>query len=177
MRSEADTPNNERFLMILGRLADNLVDELDSEMIPKLAQEMRDRGTFTPDQEAQLERFEARTKTGEIAIFTLYAYADSPLGRRYDKLWSRYETGESIDADCVVDHAIFNGLFPVERIAHGHKHILFVRISEVAAKRFPIFTDWDQIGVEDWSFGLSDREVASIQRNANKASHSTADRA
>jgi hypothetical protein len=177
MRSEADTPNNERFLMLLGRLADNLIEELDSEMIPKLAEQMRDRGTFTPDHEAQLGRFEARTKTGETAIFTLYAYADIPLGRRYDNLWSRYETSECIDADCVVDHAIFNGLFPVEAIAHGHKHILFVRISEAAAKRLPTFTDWDQIGVEDWSFGLSDREVANTHRNANKASHSTADRA
>ena len=168
MRSEADTPIDERFLMVLGRLNHELVQELDSRIVPEQIEALRGRGRYTPEIEARLKQYNDRDKSEETAIVTLYAYADIPLGRRYETLWRRDGTSQRFEADCVVEHALFSGWFPADMIDHGHKHILIVRMSESVADALPVFDDWDQIGIEDWRFGLSDRNVAETLPTANK---------
>ena len=168
MRSEADTPIDQQFLMVFGRLSQKLIEELDIKIVPEQIEALRGRGCYTPQIEERLERYNDRNRFGETAIVTLYAYADIPLGRRYQTLWPRDNTSEPLDADCVVEHALFSGWFPAEMINHGHKHILIVRIAENAANQLPVFDSWDQIGIEDWSFGISDRDVAEIRHTANR---------
>jgi hypothetical protein len=87
MRSEADTPIEQQFLMILGRLSDGMIRQLEKEQMPFWLERARGRGEDRIL--AQWERFSKRDRTQDHAFYTLYAYADIPLGRRYDCVFHR----------------------------------------------------------------------------------------
>ena len=169
MRSEADTPIEQQFLMVFGRLGKELIQDLDDKIVPDWIERLRGSDRITPEIQECVERYNDRERSGETAIFTLYSYADILLGRRYETLWLRHNPSELLAADCVIEHVLIEGWFPAPMIEHGHKHILFVRIAENVAGRLPVFNQWDQIGNADWMFGLSDRIVAQIRQGEQDA--------
>ncbi len=160
MRSETNTLIEQQFLMVFGRLGKELIQDLDDKIIERL----RGGDRIIPEIRECVERYNDRERSGETAIFTLYAYADISLGRRYETLWLRHNPSELLAADCVIEHILFEGWFPAPMIEHGHKHILFVRMAENVAGRLPVFNKWDQIGNAVWMFGISDRIVAQIRQ-------------
>ena len=175
MRSEADTPSDQRFLMLMGRLSPAMIKELDDRIIPKQIEDLTRRGKMTAEIEERLRVYNSRDRSHDVAFYTLYSYADIPVGRRYDTIWSRENPEDRANVDCTIDHALFEGWFPTDIVGHGHKHVLFLRFSGETPDLIPTFQTWDEIGVEDWQYGLSDHAVAEERAVANKQLHHNTD--
>jgi hypothetical protein len=165
MRSEVDTPIEQRFLMVLGKLSDHMIRQLEQEQMPfwlERARQRGDKGIL-----AQWERFSNRDRTKDHAFYTLYAYADIPLGRRYDCFFPKH-SGPPVPTNCTIEHIIFEGWFPIEEIGHGHKHIVFLRFDGVPSESVPVFADWEEVGQADWQFGLCDQATYDARRSSSE---------
>ena len=165
MLSEADTPIEQQFLMILGRLSDDMIRQWEKERMPFWL--VRARGRGEDRILAQWERFSKRDRTQDHAFYTLYAYADIPIGRRYDCVFHR-NGGPAIRTNCRIVHAIFEGWYPTEQVEHGHKHIVFLQFHGDPPDCFPAFKRWEDIGQEDWRYGLCDQATYDARRTANE---------
>ncbi len=170
MRSEADTPVEQRFLMVLGRLSEGMVRQLEEEEMPLWLERARGRGEDS--NLAPWERFSKRDRSQDHAFYTLYAYADIPLGRRYDCVFQR-DGGPAIRVSCRVDHAVFEGGFPTDQVEHGHKHVVFLSFDGPLPKCIPTFQRWEEVGQDDWQFALCDHTTYDARKTEGEPRHAT----
>ena len=169
MRSEADTPTDQRFLMLMGRLSPAMIKELEDQIIPEHIKRLTQNGLMTRELEKSLREYNSRDRSRDAAFYTLYAYADIPLGRRYDSIWSRQNPEAYAKVDCRIEHALIEGWFPADVVDHGHKHVLFLRFAGEVPVDIPTFQTWRDIGITDWTHALSDSSVTEERVAANKA--------
>ncbi len=101
--------------MILGRLSEAMIRELEDEKMPFWIDRARQRGE--EGLLAQWEDFARRDRRRDRAFYTLYAYADIPLGRRYDSVFHR-DGGPAFRTGCSIEHALSEGWFPAEEVGH-----------------------------------------------------------
>ncbi len=66
----------------------------------------------------------------ELAVVTLYAYADMPLPITFDTLFIIEKPEIYTEAAFTVKMSIINGWIPVDQIAHGHKHVLVLKFED-----------------------------------------------
>lgn len=154
MRSEKEIPIENHCLMILGKLSNALIRQIE-EGIPQWMERMQ--GKMGPSALAAKDRFNSRDKADDRAFYTLYAYADIPLGRRYDCLFRKDGRPESVSVDCTIEHIIFESWFPVGKLEKGHKHVVFLSFDSAIPECIPTFECWEDVGQNDWLYGLCDQ--------------------
>ena len=156
MRRESDTPLDQRYLMILGRLSKKMVREIEKKYIPGYYARLKKKGLLTPDLEELYQKFNSRDRTLDYAVSSIHAYADIPLNREYGVIRNRDNPENSIHVRCEVEHILFNAWYPSAEIQHGHKHILFLKIDDAELDCFPLFDTWEDLCSSDWKYALSD---------------------
>lgn len=60
----------------------------------------------------------------EIAVFSLYAYADLDLNKKFDVVFDIDHPENFVQTSFRIKQSIFNGWFAIDTISHGHKHLL-----------------------------------------------------
>lgn len=161
MRIEHDVPIGERFLMILGKLSAEMIRQIEEERMPTCMARMRnqmDAGTV-----AEWNRFAARDRSLDHAFYTLYAYAEIPLGRCYDGFFHKADH-ELIPVRSRIEHAIYEGWFPVRELAHGHKHVIFLSTDSPVPVCVPSCQKWEEAGEDGWLYGICDRPTLDARR-------------
>lgn len=114
------TPPDQRFLMISSVLTDLFVAALDSRHIPEAVAH----SPTTEFKDAAARYLERTRRDTRVWCFTLYAYAEIPIGQTFNVLFDA-ASRRHVETPVILEHAIvLLGLFyPVSEIAHGHKHI------------------------------------------------------
>jgi len=168
MRSENDTPVEQRFLMILGRLSGAMIQEMDDKLLPPGIERIRELGNMTDDLETAIGAYYSRDKSHDTAFLTSFAYADLPIGKHYDALWSRKAPHEPIEVRATIQHAIFDGTFPSTGLDHGHRHVVFLKLEGCIPDCIPTYGSFADITPYDWEFGLSSLETAVRQHNSEQ---------
>ena len=169
MRPESDTPLDERYLMILGRLSRKMVKGIEEQHIREHHTRLKKKGLLTPHLEELFQKFNSRDRSLDCAVFSIHAYANIPLGREYNLIWNRNNPENSIQLRCRLEHILFNAWYPVAEIQHGHKHVLFLTIDDTEIDCFPIFDTWEELTSSDWNYALSDS--LGLQNTAEQAGH------
>jgi hypothetical protein len=59
----------------------------------------------------------------EIAIFTLYAYADLSIPKQFDCIFENDNPEIYFKTPFTLSQSIYEGLYPIDCIEHGHKHL------------------------------------------------------
>jgi hypothetical protein len=62
-------------------------------------------------------------KQNEIAVFTLYAYADFSIPKKFDIIFHLDNPKELLRIDYELIQSIHEAWFPLDTVHHGHKHL------------------------------------------------------
>ena len=122
MLPEKDTNPSERYLLCNAMFPDKLLVTIKSD-VQKF---MRSR-----EKDVRYHHFMNWTRQeNEIAVLTLYAYADIPLPRQYDLIFQIGQPDNYVIIDYTITQAVINGWTTVDQLDHGHKHIAIVQFPE-----------------------------------------------
>ncbi|MCD9017137.1 hypothetical protein [Parachryseolinea silvisoli] len=66
----------------------------------------------------------------EIAVFTLYAYADFPIPKTFDIIFQTDNPDNFIKIDYELVQSIHEAWFPLDTVDHGHKHLCIFRFAD-----------------------------------------------
>lgn len=116
MRSIEDTPPEERWLM-----ATDVLSPRGVERLRKWVAKSATTGPVESVYQEQLQSFLEGDVRDCLTVFTLYAYADIPLGTNYDLVFDP-ETGRCEGTRLELCHAILHYGVAVPRLDHGHKY-------------------------------------------------------
>ncbi|MDO1446336.1 hypothetical protein Q0590_08745 [Rhodocytophaga aerolata] len=59
----------------------------------------------------------------EIALFTMYAYADFTIPKKFDSVFDLDNPSDFTITPFSLTQSIYEGWYPVEYVEHGHKHL------------------------------------------------------
>lgn len=62
-------------------------------------------------------------KENEIAVFTLYAYADFDIPKKFDLIFHLDNPKEFLKVNYQLTQSIHEAWFPIDEVGHGHKHL------------------------------------------------------
>jgi len=62
-------------------------------------------------------------RKNEIAVFTLYAYADFNIPKKFDIIFHLDNPKEFLRIDYELTQSIHEAWFPLDTVDHGHKHL------------------------------------------------------
>jgi len=130
--SEADIKLDERFLMISDILAEPLIDELDGKLVPESMEALRKRGVRDDSIDLAAKAYLERSRTkNELTCYTLYAYADIPIGKRFDVVFDARATQYS-EGRLYLKHVILclGGFLPSTETCRGRKHICIFEVPD-----------------------------------------------
>jgi hypothetical protein len=118
MRSEQDCKPHERYLFTEEIFSDNVLSQLQRDCI-SFADVKKD-----IEKGPSYFRFiNWKRKDNEIALFTLYAYADLQIPKHFDCIFDLDNPDRFEVTDLILKQSIINGWFPIDSIMHGHKHV------------------------------------------------------
>ena len=87
-------------------------------------------------------------KPNEIAVFTLYAYADLYVPKHFDIIFELDNPSNFIKINFILTQSIHDAWFPTDIIDHGHKHLCIFQfdldlpdIFKILNKQTQKFTD------------------------------------
>ncbi len=66
----------------------------------------------------------------EVAVFSLYAYADLKLNKKFEIIFDIDNPERFVLSSFYIRQSIFEGWGPIETIAHGHKHLLILEFDK-----------------------------------------------
>jgi hypothetical protein len=115
MQTEAQCPPNDRFLLADELLTDRAIQFIQAECV------RRNRGK---EVKAAYQHFMSWVRQGnQVALFTLYAYADLVVPKKYDCLFNYNDPAQFVRVAYELTHSIWEGWLPLDQVEHGHKHI------------------------------------------------------
>jgi hypothetical protein len=159
MFPESETPLDQRYLMISNILSKEAIDELNGTLIPESIVS-RQKGSHPPNDSdiALAKAYLEREKTAnEVTCFTLYAYADIPLGKRFDVSFDARQLGRYSIAPMYLRHVIVSFGVCMDGLGKGHKHYCVFEapkgVPDIIAR-----TPKSDEATLDWPIGLCDAE-------------------
>ena len=106
---------SERFLQAISIFSDKLIKLWKGETIKRCKDKEKSNA---------YERFINWTpQENEAAIFTTYAYADFPIPKQFDCIFTYDNPENYIQTKFVLTQSIFEGWFPIDCVEHGCKHL------------------------------------------------------
>ena len=72
-----------------------------------------------------------KKSANEIAVLTTYSYADVLLPKTYDTIFLCGKPSIVVHANYTLTQAIINGWTAVDRLHHGHKHVVIIQFHDV----------------------------------------------
>lgn len=83
-------------------------------------------------------------KANELAIFTLYAYDDICLPKKFDIIFQVDKPNNFIQLDFTITQAVFNAWTPLNKISRGHRHVCIVQFNQYIPDIFSFVTFFDK---------------------------------
>lgn len=115
MRTEEQTQPSERYLFAGEYFSDKKIAIWKSECIERFKDKAKE---DTYEKYVNWIR-----KDNEIAVFTLYAYADFKIPKKFDIVFQTDNPANYIKEEYELTQSIFEGWYPVDSVNHGHKHL------------------------------------------------------
>lgn len=116
MRNEEDCKPRERFLFTDELMSDELVTKIKDACTKTYQASMRHPAAY--DKFINWTRAEK-----EVCLFTLYAYADLTLPKKFDCIFRLDSPSDFITTKFQLTQSIYEGKYPIETIEDGHKHL------------------------------------------------------
>lgn len=115
MRSEQDCKPQERYLFTEAMFSEATMAIWQGECINRLRNK---------DKDAAYYRFTNWVKAeNEIALFTMYAYADFAIPKRFDFVFDLDNPSDFTITPFTLTQSIYEGWYPIEYVEDGHKHL------------------------------------------------------
>lgn len=115
MRKEEDCKPSQRYLFAEAYFSDKAIAIWQAECIERC----RDR----PKGAAYDRYINWTRKENEIAVFTLYAYADFDIPRKFDIIFHLDNPKDFLKIDYQLTQSIHEAWFPLDTVEYGHKHL------------------------------------------------------
>lgn len=115
MQSEQQCKPSARFLISDEYFSDNAIVQLQSDTVKRC--ETREKNI------AYEQYIRWKPQANEIAVFTLYAYADIQIPKKFDIIFSLDNPNQFIKIDFELTQCVYEGWYPMNTIADGHKHL------------------------------------------------------
>jgi hypothetical protein len=124
MRSEQECKPQERYLFAEELFSDESVAIWQGECVSRVSTRKMDKGQY-------FEKFvNWKRKDNEITLFTLYAYADFSIPKRFNCIFDLDNPARFETTDLILTQSIYEGWFPTDSIEHGHKHTCIFELSD-----------------------------------------------
>ena len=118
MLSEDQSSSSDRCLYIDSVWSDGLIKAAQHECIKRFADREKD---------AFYHRFITWKRTeNEMAVFTLYAYADLSIPKSFDCIFRIDNPRAFVNVSCQLTQSIWEVWAPLGSIDHGHKHLVIL---------------------------------------------------
>jgi hypothetical protein len=115
MNTEKQCKSSGRFLFASECFSDKAIDIWQSECIKRCRDKVKGRA---------YDRYINWTRQkNEIAVFTLYAYADFSIPKKFDIIFHLDDPSEFLRIDFELTQCIHEAWFPLDRVDAGHKHL------------------------------------------------------
>lgn len=115
MRTEEQSKPSQRFLFADEYFSDKAIAIWQNECVKRCKD--KEKG-------AAYEKYVNWTrKENEIAVFTLYAYADFSIPKKFDIIFHLDDPKEFLKIDYELIQSIHEAWFPLDTVDHGHKHL------------------------------------------------------
>lgn len=122
MRTEEQCHPSEKFLYANEYFSDKTIQIWQEECIKRCKD--REKGVLY-DKYINWVRQE-----NEIAVFTMYAYADFDIPKKFDCIFRYDSPKEFIKIDYTLTQSIWEAWYPFHKIDHGHKHLCVFTFDE-----------------------------------------------
>jgi hypothetical protein len=119
MIEENKVPINERFLTIDSYFLEETIDEIKAYLFAGHVRVIY--------QEGHDKFINWQPNSREIALLSMYAYADFEIPRAFNIIFELNNPDNFIEVDFTITQAIFNGWAAVDSVGHGNKHVIIVR--------------------------------------------------
>ncbi len=136
MQSETEISPSERYLICNYSFTDLTID--------KIKRDIKHFGTTRSKDECYWQFMNWHKKCNEIAVLTIYAYADISLPKKFDTIFDIEHPANFLNIGFLVTQVVFNGWTPFNQISHGHKHVTIIQFDEAVPHIFnflPVFGD------------------------------------
>jgi len=115
MQTEGQCEPSQRFLFADTYFSDNAISIWQSECIKRCKNK--------ENREVYESYINWARNENEIAVFTLYAYADFDIAKKFDIIFRLDNPKEFTRIDYELTQSIHEAWFPIDTINHGHKHL------------------------------------------------------
>ena len=118
MRSEEECPKEGRYLFCDTYLSDTGIELSQKDVIKR----------FTNREKNDLYRkyINWKRNSNEIIVFTMYAYADLRLNKKFDCIFNYDNPNEFVKKKFTLTQSLFEGWAPIDTIEDGHKHLIIL---------------------------------------------------
>jgi len=121
MQTETQAESYERYLFAYGYFSD--------ELIAAYKEKCMARHEGKPKSEVYQNFINWVRQENEIAVFTLYAYADLQVPKTFDIIFQIDNPENYVKEEYLLTQSIFEAWFPSESIDHGHKHLCILKFN------------------------------------------------
>lgn len=168
MQTEAECPPNDKFLLADELLTDRAIRFIQAECV------RRNRGREATTAYQQFAGWVRQAN--QVALFTLYAYADLALPKKYDCLFNYDDPAQFVRVAYELTHSIWEGWLPLDQIEHGHKHICVLtfpdQISDIVHLLYQEDGDFTSQLFHKFKMGLCDfTDFDAITRALTRRAH------
>ena len=115
MRTEEQTKPGERYLFSGEYFSDKAIAFWQAECIERCKDK--------PKGHAYEKYINWRRQENQIAVFTLYAYADFMLPKQFNVIFQTDNPDNYIETDYLLVQSVHEAWFPLDSVSHGHKHL------------------------------------------------------
>lgn len=113
MRNEENCKPSERSLQAVMRLSDQAIRAWKTEVKNRCK-----------EKDERYDRFiDWERQENEVAVFTMYAYADFSVPKKFDCIYPYDDPGRYIQTAFELTQSIWEGWYPINTIEDGHKHL------------------------------------------------------
>lgn len=119
MLTEKQCKQNQRYLFADEYFSDKVIDIWKSECLKRCEDK---------EKSSAYERYLSWTRQqNEIAVFTLYAYADLEIPKKFDIIFHTDDPKDFVRVEYELTQSIHEAWFPIDSVDHGHKHLCVFR--------------------------------------------------
>lgn len=126
MLTEAKSKISQRFLQTDSRFG--------KEAINIWQRECRSRCAKKEKTEVYFRYLDWKESEKEIALFTMYAYADFKIPKEFSCIFDCRNPERYCESKIILTQSIWEGWHPIDYIDHGHKHLTVFRFEEEIPK-------------------------------------------
>lgn len=117
MQKEAQCPSNARYLFADELFADAAIKIWQQECISRC------KGKKVVGEQVYTDYVRWVRRENEVAVFTLYAYADLTIPKKLDCIFQLDNPQNNLRVNYVLTQCIWEAWVPLHGLDHGHKHL------------------------------------------------------